>query len=99
MDPQQRVFLETAWAALESAGYEPETFDGLIGVYAGMGNNTYFPNHVAPDPELITRVGEFQVMTANEKDYLATRVSYKLNLKGPSVSIHHRLLHVLGGNQ
>lgn len=88
MDPQQRVFLETAWAALESAGYEPESFDGLIGVYAGMGNNSYFPNHVAPDPELITRVGEFQVMTANEKDYLATRVSYKLNLKGPSVSIH-----------
>lgn len=88
MDPQQRVFLEMAWAALENAGYESESFTGLIGVYAGMGNNTYLPNNVAPNQAIVSRVGEFQVMTANEKDYLATRVSYKLNLKGPSISIH-----------
>ncbi len=88
MDPQQRIFLEMAWAALENAGYNPESFGGLIGVYAGMGNNTYFANNVSTRPDLISRVGEFQVMVANEKDYLATRVSYKLNLTGPSVSVH-----------
>ena len=88
MDPQQRVFLEVAWEALENAGYDPAAFNGLIGVYAGMNNNTYFANNVSTRQDLISHVGEFQVMVANEKDYLATRVSYKLNLKGPSVSVH-----------
>lgn len=88
MDPQQRVFLEMAFQALENAGYDPDSFNGLIGVYAGMGNNTYFANNVSTRPDVISQVGEFQVMVANEKDYLATRVSYKLNLKGPSVSVH-----------
>jgi len=88
IDPQQRVFLEMAWAALESAGYDPDSFPGLIGVYAGTGNNTYFPKNLASHPELIAQIGEFQMATLNEKDYIATRVSYKLNLKGPSVSVH-----------
>jgi acyl transferase domain-containing protein/glutamate-1-semialdehyde aminotransferase len=87
-DPQQRVFLEIAWAALENAGCDPNTFNGSIGVYAGTGNNTYFPNNIAGRSDVISRAGEFQVMVANEKDYIATRTSYKLNLKGPSVSIH-----------
>ncbi len=88
MDPQQRVFLEMAWTALENAGYEPDSYNGAVGVYAGMGNNTYYPNNIHPRQDVISQVGEFQVMVANEKDYLATRVSYKLNLKGPSVSVH-----------
>ncbi|MEG4809675.1 aminotransferase class III-fold pyridoxal phosphate-dependent enzyme [Microcoleus sp. F8-D3] len=87
-DPQQRVFLEIAWAALENAGCDPNTFNGSIGVYAGTGNNTYFPNNIAGRSDVISRAGEFQVMVANEKDYIATRTSYKLNLKGPSVSVH-----------
>ena len=87
-DPQQRVFLEIAWAALENAGCDPNTFSGSIGVYAGTGNNTYFPNNIAGRSDVISRAGEFQVMVANEKDYIATRTSYKLNLKGPSVSVH-----------
>jgi amino acid adenylation domain-containing protein len=87
-DPQQRVFMELAWAALETAGYDPETFPGLIGVYAGAGNNTYFVNNLIPNPKVIERFGYLPVVTVNEKDYLATRVSYKLNLKGPSVNVN-----------
>ncbi|MEZ4740701.1 MAG: type I polyketide synthase, partial [Flavobacteriales bacterium] len=88
MDPQQRVFLETAWAALEDAAYDPAQFDGLIGVYAGMGNNTYFTRNVIGHPELIEQVGDFQVMTGNEKDYIATRLAFEFDLRGPALSIH-----------
>jgi amino acid adenylation domain-containing protein len=88
MDPQQRVFLETAWAALEDAAYDPAQFQGLIGVYAGMGNNTYFTRNVIGHPELIEQVGDFAVMTANEKDYIATRLAFEFDLRGPALSIH-----------
>lgn len=88
MDPQQRVFLETAWAALEDAAYDPSRFPGLIGVYAGMGNNTYFTRNVIGHPELIEQVGDFQVMTGNEKDYIATRLAFEFDLRGPALSIH-----------
>jgi acyl transferase domain-containing protein/glutamate-1-semialdehyde aminotransferase len=88
MDPQQRVFMETAWAALEDAAYDPAQFAGLIGVYAGMGNNTYFTRNVIGHPELIEQVGDFQVMTANEKDYIATRLAFEFDLRGPALSIH-----------
>lgn len=87
-DPQQRVFLELAWAALENAGCAPETFPGLIGVYAGMGNNYYFSLNVATHPDLVRMVGPFPIMVGNEKDHLATRVAHKLNLRGPAVSVH-----------
>ena len=88
MDPQQRIFLEVAWESLENAGYCSENFSGMIGVFAGMGNNTYFMNNVISRKELIERVGSFQVMTANEKDYIATRISHEMNLTGPALSIH-----------
>lgn len=88
MDPQQRVFLETAWAALEDAAYDPKAFPGLIGVYAGIGNNTYFTRNVIGHPDLIEQVGDFQVMTANEKDYIATRLAFEFDLRGPALSIH-----------
>ncbi len=88
MDPQQRVFMETAWAALEDAAYDPAQFAGLIGVYAGMGNNTYFTRNVIGHPELIEQVGDFQVMTGNEKDYIATRLAFEFDLRGPALSIH-----------
>lgn len=88
MDPQQRIFLEVAWEALENAGYNPETYDGLIGVYAGMGENTYFANHVLSRRYLIETFGVHQTSLANLPDYLATRVSYKFNLKGPSVNVY-----------
>ncbi len=88
MDPQQRVFLETAWAALEDAAYDPAKHEGLIGVYAGMGNNTYFTRNVIGHPDLIDQVGDFAVMTANEKDYIATRLAFEFDLRGPALSLH-----------
>jgi len=87
MDPQQRVFLEVCWEALEFAGYSP-SYKGLIGVYAGMGNNTYYFNNVIHHKTEIEKAGSFMVMVANEKDYIATRVSHFMNLKGPGLSVH-----------
>ncbi|NEU79518.1 type I polyketide synthase [Nostoc sp. UIC 10630] len=87
-DPQQRLFLECAWEALEQAGYEPETYFASIGVYAGTGGfNTYFLNNLYANPELRKSVGDYQMMIANDSNLLSTRVSYKLNLTGPSVTI------------
>lgn len=88
MDPQARVFLELAYEALETVGYTPEQFPGQIGLYAGSGQNTYFERHICGRPEIIDRLGAFQTMLANEKDFLTTRTSYKLNLTGPSLSIN-----------
>lgn len=86
IDPQQRVFLECAWETLEDAGYEPAKYQGLIGVYAGVSINTYVYNLFAR-PDVIAAMGDYQTIIANDKDYLATRVSYKLNLRGPSLSV------------
>ena len=88
MDPQQRVFLEECWNALEDAGCDPTRHAGAIGVFAGMSNNTYWAQNVVHHPELIESVGWLTAMMANEKDYLATRVAYKLNLRGPALSIY-----------
>lgn len=87
MDPQHRLFLECAWTALEHAGYEPETYKGSIGVYAGAGLNSYLLFNLHSHRDLIETVGAFQVEIGNDKDYLATRTSYKLNLKGPSIAV------------
>jgi len=87
LDPQHRVFLECAWEALESAGYDSETYEGLIGVYAGVGMNTYLLNNLYPNRSLVESVGNYQIMISNDKDYVPTRVSYLLNLKGPSVNV------------
>jgi acyl transferase domain-containing protein/acyl carrier protein len=82
MDPQHRLFMESAWSALENAGYDPETYEGLIGVYGGVGTNTYFFNNIYQNIDLDVSNG----YTLN-KDFLTTNISYKLNLKGPSVGI------------
>ena len=74
MDPQQRIFLQLAWHSLEHAGYNPDTYEGLIGVFAGMGNNTYYMSNVIGHPDKIQAISPFQAMLANEKDYLATRI-------------------------
>jgi len=87
IDPQQRLFLEAAWEALEDAGYDPQAFSGAIGVFAGMSNNTYLLANLLGRPDVIARVGSLQTMMGNEKDYLATRVAYKLNLHGPALTI------------
>ncbi len=87
MDPQHRVFLETAWTALEHAGYDAESYGGRIGVYAGASISTYFLSNLLSNLELIKVVGDFQVMITNDKDFLPTRVSHRLNLQGPSVGV------------
>jgi acyl transferase domain-containing protein len=86
MDPQQRVFLECAWEALEDAGYDSLRYPGLIGVYGGVGANRYAFNLLSR-PELIGAIGGQQLFISNDKDFLCTRVSYKLSLEGPSVVV------------
>ncbi len=88
MDPQQRVFLEVAWETLEQAGYLPAHYAGRVGVFAGTGNNSYFIQNVLPNQAAVDQLGDFQVMTVNEKDYLASRVAYTLDLRGPTVSVY-----------
>ncbi|MES2061088.1 MAG: amino acid adenylation domain-containing protein [Bacteroidota bacterium] len=88
MDPQHRVFLELAWEALETTGHLPGKYDGTVGVFAGVGNNTYYTNNVISNTDKIENVGRFLVATVNEKDYIATRTAYELNLTGPAVSVH-----------
>ena len=87
MDPQARMFLELSSAALEDAGYVPDGFKGLIGVFGGTGFNSYFVNHVLPNKEGIELFGRHATYLANSPDYLATRVSYKLDLRGPSLNV------------
>ena len=87
LDPQHRLFLECAHDALEHAGYDPERTASVIGVFAGCGMNTYLVHHLIHHPELIDAVGEYQVMLSNDKDFVATRTSYLLDLKGPSVNV------------
>ncbi len=86
MDPQHRLFLECVWEALENAGYNPKTYKGRIAVYAGVGVNGYLFN-LYSNPDLMASMGAFQATISNDKDYLSTRVSYKLNLRGPSVTV------------
>jgi len=86
LDPQQRLLLECAWHAMEDAGYDPEACQGPIGVYAGGAMSTYLFNLLS-NPEHREVAGDFLVFTGNDKDFLTTRVSYKLNLKGPSIAV------------
>jgi natural product biosynthesis luciferase-like monooxygenase protein/amino acid adenylation domain-containing protein len=85
-DPQQRIFLECAWEALEDAGYDSEAYPGKIGVYAGSGFSNYL-SVVLANPELARGLGTYRTLIGNDKDFLSTLVSYKLNLRGPSVVI------------
>ena len=86
LNPQHRLFLECAWEALENAGYNPDTYAGLIGLYAGASLNNYLFD-IYSTPSVMRTAGRFQCMLSNDKDYLSTRISYKLNLRGPSLTI------------
>ena len=87
MDPQHRLFLECAWEALEHAGYAADLHPGAVGLYAGVGLSTYLLFNLYPHYGASNTVGSFQMLLGNDKDYLATRVSYKLNLNGPSLTV------------
>ncbi|MEM8486724.1 MAG: type I polyketide synthase [Bacteroidota bacterium] len=93
MDPQHRLFLECSWEAVEDAGYIPSTYPGSIGVYAGSYMNTYTLCSLETNPAFIASLansfhgGVLQNELGNDKDYMSTRVSFKLNLRGPSLTI------------
>ncbi len=86
IDPQHRFFLECAWEALENAGYDPTRYRGAIGVFAGASLSTYLI-HLFSNRSLQSRISQFQLVMSNDKDHLATRVSYKLDLRGPSINV------------
>lgn len=83
LDPQLRYFLECAWEGLEHAGYDPETYPGLIAVYGGCSTSSYV-HQIYASGELFDPI---QIAIATDKDHLATQVSYRMNLKGPSASV------------
>ena len=86
MDPQHRLFLETAWEALEDAGYDPGAYPGAIGVYAGSSLRPHAVR-VLSDRDLLASVGAFQAHLSNDKDFLATRAAYRLGLRGPAITV------------
>ncbi|HVR11734.1 MAG TPA: polyketide synthase, partial [Thermoanaerobaculia bacterium] len=86
MDPQQRIFLECAWAALDDAGYDPLRYHQPIGIFGGMSASTYVIRLLGR-PDLFPLLATTQGTITNLHDYLCTRASYKLNLEGPSVTV------------
>ena len=88
MDPQHRLWLECCWNAIENAGYAVDKYNGSIGVFGSAGGNisSYFLEYLRENPDIVGETGSFPQL-GNDKDFLATRVSYKLNLKGPSMTV------------
>ncbi|MGH1365045.1 MAG: amino acid adenylation domain-containing protein [Calditrichia bacterium] len=87
MDPQHRMFLEGAWSALEHAGYDPERYEGDIGVFGGVARNSYLTANMLTHQQYREGVGEYISTLGSEKDFPATRVAHKLNLRGPAMSV------------
>lgn len=86
-DPQHRVMIECAWNAFEHAGYDPSTVEGAVGVFTGKARNYYYAHNLVPNRLQIPAVDGLVTELANEGDYLPTRISYLLDLKGPSLTI------------
>ncbi|WP_432092904.1 beta-ketoacyl synthase N-terminal-like domain-containing protein [Streptomyces sp. bgisy100] len=87
-DPQHRVFLETCWRALEDAGVSPKAFPGAIGVFASSTMSSYLLHNILGSDEAAdTGDLNYPVLIGNDKDFLASRVSYKLGLTGPSMTV------------
>ncbi|MCP4657338.1 MAG: type I polyketide synthase, partial [bacterium] len=87
IDPQQRLFMECAWQALERAGYDPKRCDGPIGVFSGAKTNTYLFNIVG-NRELMASLDNFRIAVGNDLASMATQISYRFNLTGPSYALH-----------
>lgn len=85
-DPQQRVFLQLVWHALEDAGHTPYGF-GRVGVYASTTQSQYARLLQQTDPEYQDPVGDLLLRIGTDSDFLATRVAYKLDLHGPAVTV------------
>ncbi|MCL7460190.1 phosphopantetheine-binding protein [Micromonospora sp. MSM11] len=97
IDPQHRILLECSWEALEDAGYDSRRFPGDIAVYAGCGLNQYLLYHLLPQQELVDSAGRLGMAVASDKDNLATRISYKLDLTGPSMTVQTNCSSALVG--
>ncbi len=87
LDPQQRLFLEQAYTVLEDANCDPARFDGAIGVFAGSALSTYLLHNLMSNPQLAATVGVVQAVLGNDKDSLATRTAYAMDLRGPCYSV------------
>lgn len=91
-DPQQRLLLECAWEAFEQAGYQIQTHEGEVGVFTGAGISTYLINNVAPHLGFsahhpFVENEALQAKLCNDRSYYSTRISYKMNLRGPSLNV------------
>ena len=87
MDPQSRVLHQCAWEVLEDAGYNPNKYPGKIGLFAGSSSNFLWVKQWIKEDQDRDLLSAFETLTLNEKDFLTTRLSYKLDLKGPSFNI------------
>jgi amino acid adenylation domain-containing protein len=87
MDPQQRIFLEVAYSALEDAGYDPSRYSGRIGVFGGVGRNPYLLENLTRHPDLDGRLIEHANQIGNERDFPSMHVAFKLDLRGPAVNV------------
>ncbi|TDP97977.1 non-ribosomal peptide synthetase/type I polyketide synthase [Labedaea rhizosphaerae] len=88
LDPGHRLFLECCWEALETAGHAPEQSGRKVGVFAGASRSIYLTENIAAAPDVARAIGEYQLQLATDKDYLPIRASYKLDLRGPSISVN-----------
>ncbi|HEU4884757.1 MAG TPA: type I polyketide synthase, partial [Longimicrobium sp.] len=87
LEPAHRLFLEVAWEALENAGVDPTRGTSAVGVYAGAGEANYAHANLLSRPELVQALGFFAINIGSNKDFLATRTAYKLDLRGPAVGV------------
>ena len=93
MDPQHRILLEVAQTALDSAGHDPAQFAGKIGIFAGSSQNSYLLNNLLSAPGAARTfaasypLDDFATLFGNDKDFVATRIAYKLNLRGPAATV------------
>jgi amino acid adenylation domain-containing protein len=91
LDPQQRFFLECAWEALERAGYDSEQYNGRIGVFGGVNMSSYLLNNMSPEYDLLDVMSNYHLrsllLSGNANDFLCQRVSYHMQLDGPSVNV------------
>lgn len=88
MDPQQRIFLQCCWRAFENAGYNPSKFPGDIALFAGCAMNTYLNDVLRKNSKFMDIVSQEQLMIGNDKDFLPTLASYKMNLTGASINVN-----------
>lgn len=87
MDPQHRLFLEACWELFEQAGYSTEHYNGRVSVFGSTGFSGYLESNLLPNRKLLEEVGSFRTQLGNDKDFIATRVSYKMGFTGPSFSV------------